>query len=574
MTGGTIARMPAPRRVLALWLPHLSAERPEAERRPSGTAPATHPFAVWAAAALGAAHLGGSAAAGNRQIIVAANRPGREAGVVPGQTLADAHAIAAGLATAPADERADAHTLRRLAAWCRRYSPWTAAIGAYGPGLWLDVTGCAHLFGGEESLCRAVVADLARAGFTARAGLAGTPGAAYALARYGRNGLPAQSATASPVIALAGGEADALAPLPVAALRLDAAVVEGLGALGLRRIGDLYPLAADAAGRASLARRFPAELLGRLDAAFGQMFEPISPALPRARHLTRFMAPEPVHDPQVVARIMGRLVAGLALMLAREGLGARRLAFSAFRADGRRSRVVVGTARPVADTKTLVRLLGFQLGRLDLGPGADGFVLEAPAVEPLRAVQGQLGPEAITGAPSDAETEHQLAPLVEKLAARLGNDRIGRLALRPNHLPERAQSFEGAGIGRPDAAAPSPEAEAGTAPRHPAQPLRLLASPVPVTAASQAPEGPPAWFRWRGAHHRVARAEGPERIALDWWTLPGWQADGIGAPPGFNDTVRDYWRVEDTAGARFWLYRAGLHHGGAPEHWFLHGVFP
>jgi protein ImuB len=352
-------------------------------------------------------------------------------------------------------------------------------------------------------------------------------------------------------------------------------MVEGLGGLGLRRIGDLYPFAADAAGRAGLARRFPPELLGRLDAALGQMFEPISPALPRARHLTRFTAPEPVHDAQAVARIMGRLVAALAPMLAREGLGARRLAFSAFRADGRRARVVVGTARPVAEAKTLARLLGFQLGRLDLGPGADGFVLEAPTVEPLRAVQGRLATEAAADAPYEAETADRLAPLVEKLAARLGGDRVGRLALCPNHLPERAQSFERVGIGSPDVAPLSPpDAEAGPVPRRPARPLRLLASPVPVAAASQVPEGPPAWFRWRGVHHRVARAEGPERIALDWWTLPGWQADGIGAPPGLDDRVRDYWRVEDTGGARFWLYRAGLHHGGAPGHWFLHGVFP
>jgi protein ImuB len=551
--------MPAPRRILALWLPHLSAERPEAEQERSGIAPATRPFAAWAAT-------------GNRQLIVAANRPGREAGVVPGQTLADARAIAAGLVTAPVDERADARTLRRLAAWCRRYSPWTAPIGAYGPGLWLDVTGCAHLFGGEESLCRAVVADLARAGFTARAGLAGTPGAAYALARCGHNGSSAPAGVAFPVIAPAGGEAEALAPLPVAALRLAAGVVEGLGALGLRRIGDLYPLVTNAIGRAGLARRFPAELLGRLDAALGQVFEPISPARPRARHLTRFIAPEPIHDPQAAARIMGRLIAGLAPMLAREGLGARRIALSAFRADGRRSRVVVGTARPVADAKTLGSLLGFQLGRLDLGPGADAFVLEAPAVEPLRTVQGQLGTEAITGAPSDVETKHRLAPLVEKLAARLGNDRLGRLALRSNHLPERAQSFEHAGTGLTGTVPTSADGEA--APNLPPRPLRLLAPPVPVTAASQAPEGPPAWFRWRGAHHRIVHAEGPERIALDWWTLPGWQADGIGAPPGFDDTIRDYWRVEDMSGARFWLYRAGLSHGGAPEHWFLHGVFP
>lgn len=531
-----------------------------------GTAATARGFAVWGSGARGRAQ--------SRQIIIAANSAARRAGIMPGQTLADARAIAADLVTAPADAAADRRTLVHLAGWCRRYAPWTAVahtqantVGGTArnhatgePGLWLDVAGCAHLFGGEEALARAVVSDLARAGFAAHAGLAGTPGAAWALARAGRPPTPGAAVISPP-----GKDRAALAALPVAALRLDAIIVETLCGLGLRRIGDLYPLAADATGRADLARRFPAQLLARLDAALGHVFEPISPTAPRSRHLSRFTAPEPVRDGPAISRILVRLAEGLAALLAREGLGARQIAFAAFRADGRRTRLVVGTARPSAEARTLAALAGFRLDHLDIGPGADAFTLEALTVEPLRVHQGQLGSNTTT---PDADL-NALAPLVERLAARLGGECIGHLALRPNHLPERAQQFESAVEDSVQAMSPDGPDDGPALTR----PLRLLARPEAVAAQSHVPEGPPAWFLRHGAEHRVARADGPERIALDWWRLPGWQADAGAPPVGIEDRVRDYWRVEDTRGRRFWLYRDGPWRAGVPERWFLHGVF-
>jgi protein ImuB len=450
---------------------------------------------------------------------------------------------------APAERPETEPDLRDLAAWCRRYAPWTAPMRD-GAGVWIEAGGCAHLLGGEDTMCRTVVADLARLGHAARAGLAGTPGAAWALARTAKTPF---------AIAAPGTEREVLAPLPVAALRLEPATVEGLSALGLRRVGDLYPLGTTASGRAELARRFPPLLLERLDAALGLTFEPISPIRERTRHIARFTAPEPVRDGEAVTRITQRLVETLCPLLARDGLGARRVTLTPFRADGRAARIDCGTARPLAEARTLMRLMALCLPRLATGPGADAFALEATETEPLRATQARL----------DGRKDHEddaltLAPLVEKLAARLGSGRIGRLAPRPRHLPERAQSFVGAFADMPDTP------DAATA----ARPLRLFARPAPVAAAATAPEGPPAWFRWQGAVHAIARAEGPERIALDWWRLDGWQGDPPAVPETLADAVRDYWRVEDARGARFWIFRDGPWRPDAPERWYLHGVFP
>jgi protein ImuB len=465
---------------------------------------------------------------------------------------------------APPEAPVDARRLARLAAWCRRFSPWTAPFRGHGPGIWIESTGCDHLFGGEDAMCRRILTRLQRGGITARAGLAGTPGAAWALALATADG---NNATVCPP----GGERAALAALPIAALRLDPDSVDRLSALGLRRIGDLYPLNDDARGRAGLARRFPPLVLERLDAALGRTFEPISPLRPRAAHITRFEPAAPVHDGDgaAVARIAARLAAALAPMLARDGLGARRIALAAFRSDGRRVRQVIGTARPLADASAMTALLRLALDHhsLDLGPGADGFTLEALCTEPLRRHQPRLALSRPAEAASDADIT--LAPLVERLAGRLGPERVGRLTPRPHHLPERAQGFTPA-LDQGDDAAPfrRPLALAPLA-RH--RPLRLLARPLPVTTPDPSPDGPPEWFQWQGRRHLTAQAEGPERIALDWWRLPGWQIGG--APAGLADAVRDYWRIEDREGARFWLFRAGPPRPGPGARWYLHGVF-
>lgn len=523
-------------------------------------------------------------AAANRLAVLAVNRAAEDAGLRPGQSLADARALYPKLLTAPADAGADLRALASLAAWCRRFSPWTApipadesgAVPAGEAGLWLEVTGCAHLLGGEAALVAAARRGLERAGFEARAGLAGTPGAALGLARFAATARDAGGAIATP-----GSEAAALALLPVAALRLGPDIRDGLEALGLRRVGELYPLM-DGPKRAALGRRFPPLLLSRLDAALGRRFEPISPSRERPRFATRLTLPEPSRAEAVITHACRRLVDELAALLAQHGLGARRFVFTAFDAAGGSQQAAVETARPLAAVKPLMGLFALKLGTIDAGRGIDGFCLEAFATAPLPLSQGRLDPDPGPRPPEEMIEDTidnggipgaDLAPLIDRLHGRFGRRRVGRIALRPNHLPERAQALAGADASGPPAHGLGP---AVPGPRPPARPLRLFPRPEPIDAMAEVPDGPPVWLRWRGRRHTVAAAAGPERIALDWWTLPGWQANPAEPrqPPTLGAAIRDYYRVETEAGLRLWVYRAGLHRTDAPARWFLHGVFP
>ena len=523
---------------------------------------------------------------------MAATEIAEAAGIHPGQSLADAKALCPKLATAAADRVADARGLERLAAWCRRFSPWTSSFGdgenggdniSGEAGIWLEVTGCAHLVGGERALTDIITGAMGRAGFTVRAGLAGTPGAAHALARFsddpvfpgGKTGDDGAGAIAAP-----GEERAALAPLPVAALRLDGAIIEGLNGLGLRRIGDLYPLIFGPK-RAMLTRRFPPLLLDRIDQALGLRFEPINLGRERPRFATRLALPEPTRSEAAIARVCERLVTELAALLNARGLGAKRFVFTAFTTDGRAQQTSIGTARAMAAAGSLMRLFELKLGGIDPGSGIDGFCLEAFATSPLQLRQGQLArvsdlaPDAAAEGPA-ADIGPDLAPLIDRLGARFGRKRVGRIVLRPNHLPERAQAFAKADSNG------GKEAGAGACHRTPPsfnllpRPVRLLLRPEPVDARAEIPGGPLAWFCWRGVRHPVTRCQGPERIALDWWTLPGWQANPCAPaqPPGLGAAIRDYYQVETAAGARFWIYRVWLPRPDTAACWFLHGIFP
>jgi protein ImuB len=578
---------PNPRRVLCLSLPRFPAERIfKARQRPgAGPAKGLPPFAAWSNT-------------GSRLWIVAATRAAATAGIHPGQSLADAKALCPKLATAAADQAADTQALEKLADWCLRFSPWSApfdsntAKEAGEAGIWLDVTGCAYLAGGEEALIDTITGAMTRAGFTARAGLAGTPGAAYALARFNAGECKSpndesRSSTDAGAIAPPGEERTALAPLPVAALRLDRTIIEGLDGLGLRRIGDLYPLVFGPK-RAMLARRFPPALLKRVDQALGRDFEPISPGRERPRFITRLPLSEPTSSEAVIARACERLVADLITRLSGHGLGAKCFTFSAFTTDGQTQQVNINTARAMAASKPLMRLFALKLGKVDpgFGPGfgIDSFSLEAFDTSPLLARQGRLSHPAkptLNGTTEEIPTTDapSLAPLIDRLGARFGRKRVGRLMRHPNHLPERAQAFtrtdgdndsDSRNNNYPGGGAHVPSF--GTLPR----PVRLLPRPEPLETKEGTPGGPPAWFLWHGIRHPITRCQGPERIALDWWTLPGWQANPCtpAQPPGLGAAIRDYYRVETARGARFWIYRAGEPRPDAPACWFLHGIFP
>lgn len=466
------------------------------------------------------------------------------AGLHVGQALADARALLPGLACAPYEPRSEWAMLRRLALWCRRWGPDSAPVRAspQAQGVLVDVSGVAHLFGGEEGLLGDVRAKVGGLGLSVHAALADTPGAAWALALHhpqaGRTG-----ARAPPGAGLAP-----LLEAPVAALRLEPATVERLRAVGLRCIGDLVRQS-----RPSLARRFGPALLERLDQAAGRLREPINPLASPERFAASRRFAEPLRVLEGVERVAGELCVRAAKQLAERDFGARRLVLRLFRVDGEVLQIAVGSARPEQQPARMARLFKERLAalaeRLDLGFGVDGAELEVAAFERM-----ERRAQALSWAqhcPSSPE-EEAASGLSDRLAARLGEGAVQRFSFKASHIPERAQVFV--------AREASPEAFLVTP--GVLRPLLLLQPPEPIEAVAELPDAPPRLFRWRRVAHQVARAEGPERIEEEWWR----------APPGAR--VRDYYTVETDEGRRFWLYREGLYGAGADApRWFLHGAF-
>jgi len=531
------------RRVVSVWLPWLASECASCLPSPEAESPAaSRPRPVAAAPLVLVTREGGA-------LRLAAVDPHAAAeGLAPGMALADARALLPGLATRTLDPLAAPRRAAELARWAQRYAPWTAPgePEAGGAGaLWLDITGAAHLAGGEASLADDLAARLAAMGHTARVAIAGTAGAAWGLARFAPG--------TAPVIVAPGGETAALAALPPAALRLPAAVAETLGRLGVRRIDAHATLP-----RAGLTARFGAVVAQRLDQAFGRAAEPLSPDLPAPIRRVRLAFPEPVERLDAVAAAARRLTVALARHLAGAGEGARRLELTLFRCDGRIDTVDVGLARPSRDAAHMARLLADRLEVLApaSGPAAGGIdtvVLSAVETATLDPAQAALSRH--DGAAGE------IAALADRLAARLGADAVLGLSAQASHLPERAQRAIANGAPMPTVAM-LPPATTGR------RPPRLLARPEPVEAVAPVPDDPPLLFRWRGRRHRVARAEGPERLAPEWWRDPAAAPDAA---------TRDYYRVEDEAGDRFWVFRRGLYgsnrSGGPAPAWFLHGFF-
>ncbi|HEV2188529.1 MAG TPA: DNA polymerase Y family protein, partial [Stellaceae bacterium] len=468
------------------------------------------------------------------------------------------------------------------------YSPWTAPDGS--DGVKIEITGSAHLWGGEAELTADLSQRLARQGIAHRLAIADTLGTAWAVARFASREEESPSRCRLAVLAAKfivppGQAGAALAPLPTAALRLDPAIVEGLHRVGLRRVGEAMAMPRDA-----LARRFGETVASRLDQALGKLPEPLSPLGEVPNRRVRLSLPEPISDPADLARAAERLTEDLVTRLAREGMGARRLDLGFHRVDGRVEHIRVGTARPSRDPTHLAKLLVGKLDTVDPGLGIEDVILAAFAVEPLAPEQIDM-----IGA---AGTSGDTAPLFDRLGARLGLDAIARLEPRESHIPERASVAVPIGDEtRKTSPSPPPGAERvgvkwgkrgrmPTSPSHaygagpslspqtggegfkPPRPVRLFAPPEPVEAFWVLPDDPPFRFTWRHRTHRVAQADGPERIAEEWWRPDGQLVDASGSP----DAIRDYYRVEDEAGRRFWLFRAGLP-GDPPPRWFVHGIF-
>jgi protein ImuB len=531
------------RRIVCVWLPDW-------------------PITVWSKAAGRPAPPDGPPFAlvikeGSRGLVLHALNPAARAlGLRRGQAHADARAIAPQLQNDQANTARDTASLKRLALWAERFSPAVAADEAVAgsPGLLLDMTGGAHLFGGEAEMLADIEARLARAGVPARAAMADTPGAAWALARFGETR-----------IAPAGATRDALAPLPIEALRLEDIDLRLLKRFGLKRIGDLYGLP-----RAGLVRRFRGQaglaLVRRLDQALGAEPEPLIPVRPSPRYRTWRVFLEPLIDAEGVGLMLPPLLDALSAQLQRDGQGARQLVLSAFRVDGRLTSIEAGLSAPSLAPGHLLRLLRERgLERLDLGFGADALMVSATVVEPLRTSQTDLAPTTAM------QGEDALAGLIDRIEARLGAGAVLRPQLVDSFIPERSECWV--------EALPQAPAQAGAAEER-ARPLLLLDPPEPVGAVAEVPHGLPAAFTWRRVVHRVSRSEGPERLSPEWWRPQ---------PQAKAPRTRDYYCVEDDAGRRFWLFREGLYGRedvepdpddetgektiARPPTWWMHGVF-
>ena len=454
-------------------------------------------------------------------------------GLVAGQKATDAKALVPELATAEAEPEADAAALAALVHWCVRFSP---AVAADPPdSLFLDIAGVAHLWGGEAELMADFQARAAANGLFFRCAIADTPGAAWALSRFG-----ADRSLAAP-----GEQRSWLEPLPPSALRLAPETAAQIERLGLRRLGQLMEIP-----RGPFARRFGQAAMTRLDQALGREAEALTFRRPPTPWFARLAFAEPISAPEDMARVTTDVTARLCARLEAEGQGARRFEVAFHRVDGKALPVGVGLALPGRDARRIARLFHPKLETVDPGFGVEVVTITAEDVEPVSGRQGRIDSSR------DAAIEDGLAPLVDRLVNRLGEDRVWRARPAESHTPElaavRARPFAPAGAAR-------------AWDRQTPRPARLFRRPEPVEdVMALTPDDPPSRFRWRGQLIRVRRAEGPERIGEAWWK--GAIED---VSPG---RVRDYYRVEDEDGRRFWLFRAGLY-GEHPPQWWMHGLF-
>ena len=565
-------------RFLSIHLPFLPTDRIFRREKRSGSDASREPLALWAKI-------------DNAQVVTAVDAVAVRRNLHPGMPVAVARGMCPKLRLLEADARADGMLLAATADWCRRFTPLAALDGS--DGIILDVSGVAHLHGGVEGLLRNVEDTFMAQNFACRLALAPHAAAASAFARWDGPRLVGDDAALE----------KAVRKLPATALDLDLKAAGRLRDAGLRTIGDLL-----LRPRAPITARFGSHVFARIDAMLGHRRDPMSPRFEAPPYMAERRFPEGLARHEEIAVVVAALCEELCAMLARHDEGARKILASFFRVDGVVRDVETATGRPVREPRLLARLLNERLDAigedgLDTGYGFDVIRLAALAVEPLAAQQAGL--PADRGEKSRAEN---FSDLVDRLGARLGTRRVMRFDFVDTHWPERAVTLRPAAwgpadVGKRDADGahlpsgevdreaigwgverlslsnppqPSPEGkeaivarqEAGfiaddgrKAPLLPSRPAKLFEKPEPIEAvAFTVPDGPPMRFRWRRVMHELVAFEGPERIASEWWRDVG--------------PTRDYFRVEDSAGGRFWLFREGLFtiETTAPR-WFMHGVF-
>jgi len=511
-----------PRRYLAVWFPWLPSDRLEREKQTSpGVSPEPAPPVVLVEKVGGALRL------------AAVDPKAMQASLTPGMSLADARARTPLLRTVVHRPNRDDALLTGALEDFGRFTPMIALDLPH--GLMLDVTGCAHLFGGEAGLMRVVEERAERAGLQIRIALAGTPHCARALARFGPGGLFAP-----------GQDRAAARRLPVGALEMPDKVEQALRRAGLKRLGDL-----DDRPRAPLAARFGTDFPARLARVLGDEDVRITPYRPPPPIVIDRVFFEPISAPEDIERVLSDLLVETADRLDQAGQGGRVFEAGFYRVDGVRRRIATRTGRPTRDADVILRLFQERLAALanplDPGFGFDQMRMAVTATEVLAPVQ--------RGLERDRPTDEDFSRLIDRLTARLGPDAVLRFAPQDSHMPERAQRMVPAAAGNPDDDWPAPDPDAP-----PLRPLQMFHPPQPVETLAEVPDGSPLRFRWRRVLHEVVRSEGPERIGGEWWRAP-------------DQRTRDYYRVEDREGRRFWLFRQGVYGETAEPRWFIHGLF-
>lgn len=520
------------RRILSLWLPRLPIDRIK-RKLPTSSAPRDDVPSVVVIKD------------NNALQIHALDDAAARYGLTQGLPLANARAICPDVIVHEADITADAKTLDDIADWCDRFTPLVARDAPH--GLFLDITGCAHLFGGETMLLTSLCDALTARGFTVSAAIASNPVCARTMSRHAHGRIIPD-----------GAEADAVGPLPIAALGASDAITLGLRRAGLRTIGDV-------AGRErhEISARFGAAFTTRLAQALGEGDAPISPRKPLPDYIVEKRFAEPVATDTVIAACLSRLAAMLVGAMAQQGKGARRLEAFFFRTDGVVRAIAVDTGQPVTEPRVIDRLFRERLEALSdpLDPGFGFDLIRLSASRSEIVVQQQRDLDA------HVHDNDELAALIDRIAARIGGKRVVVHLPQDTHIPERASlalpAQQNLAVAIP---AEWPDRVEG---EPPLRPLRLFERPEEISVVAQVPDGPPARFVWRRAVHAVIRAEGPERIAMEWWRPEG------------RALTRDYFRVEDEHGLRFWLYRDGLYDREIEQQpdkvvqpaWYMHGLF-
>jgi protein ImuB len=465
-----------------------------------------------------------AAPARGRMLITAASKPALAQGIQTGMSVADAKAVIPALQVLDDDPAQAGRLLKIIGEWCIRYSPVVAID--LPDGLILDISGCAHLWGGERSYLKEIVTRFRASGYDARAAIADTVGAAWAVSRYGQ---------VTPIID-SGEQATALLSLPPVALRLEAAILLRLQKLGFYQIGSFMSMP-----RSVLRRRFGPGLLLRLDQALGQEIEVLAPLHAIAPYEERLPCLEPIRTATGIEIALQRLLEALCLRLQLEGKGLRTAVLKCYRIDDNVVQVEIGTTRASHNPPHLFKLFELKISGIAPGFGIELFLLEAAKVEDLSPAQEKLWANA-------GLLNHSVAELLDRLAGKIGADKIRRFLPEEHYWPERSVKQTSSLEQQP--------ATMWRADRP--RPVKLITTPEVIEVTAPIPDYPPMNFRYKGKLHEIKKADGPERIEREWWLEGG--------------EHRDYYTVEDHEGQRYWLFRSG-HYSGTQSQWFIHGFF-